>query len=131
MSQDNIEQMRGGVEMWNAGDWGRFRELFDPDVVMRAPEGWPEPGPFVGRDAVMQEFARLQDAFDHESLEIEGEMRASGDRVIARLIWHVAGRGPEAEMEVTAVWTVRRGLIIGQEYFWDHADALEAAGLSE
>ena len=34
-------------------------------------------------------------------------------------------------MEVTSVLTVRKGKIVYQEFFWDHAEALETLGLSE
>jgi ketosteroid isomerase-like protein len=34
-------------------------------------------------------------------------------------------------LEITNVLTVRKGRIVHQEFFWDHAEALEAAGLSE
>jgi hypothetical protein len=34
-------------------------------------------------------------------------------------------------MELTFVYTVRRGLVLGLEIFRDHAEALEAAGLRE
>ncbi len=34
-------------------------------------------------------------------------------------------------MEITVVNTMRGGRIFGQEYFWDHAEALETLGLSE
>jgi hypothetical protein len=34
-------------------------------------------------------------------------------------------------MEWTLIYTVRRGLVFGLEFFWDHDEALEAAGLSE
>ena len=49
---ENVELVKTALEAWNAGDMDAFGESFDPDVIMRAPEGWPEPGPFVGRDAV-------------------------------------------------------------------------------
>ena len=55
MSQENAETVRRAFEAWNAGDVDAVREAFDPDVIMRAPEGWPEPGPFVGRDAVVRQ----------------------------------------------------------------------------
>ena len=42
-----------------------------------------------------------------------------------------SGQGPEANLELTYVATVRKGKIFNIEYFWDHAEALEAAGLSE
>ena len=38
---------------------------------------------------------------------------------------------PEANMEAAYVATVRKGKIFNIEYFWDHAEALEAAGLRE
>ena len=34
-------------------------------------------------------------------------------------------------MELTLVFTMRKGRIVYQEFFWDHAEALEAAGLRE
>lgn len=34
-------------------------------------------------------------------------------------------------MELTGVYTVRKGRIPYIEFFWDHAEALEALGLSE
>ena len=48
-----------------------------------------------------------------------------------RFIWRGAGHGPESNMELTGVYTVRKGRIVYQEFFWDHAEALEALGLSE
>ena len=39
--------------------------------------------------------------------------------------------GPESNMELTNVFTVRKGKIFYLEFFWDHAEALEAVGLSE
>jgi ketosteroid isomerase-like protein len=38
---------------------------------------------------------------------------------------------PQSMMEVTCVYTVRKRKISAFEFFWDHAEALEAAGLSE
>lgn len=45
--------------------------------------------------------------------------------------WSGIGRGPQSDMEMTMVLTVRKELIFGLEYFWDHREALETAGLSE
>jgi ketosteroid isomerase-like protein len=42
-----------------------------------------------------------------------------------------AGRGPEAHIEATAIYAVRKGRIVETEFFWDHAEALEALGLAE
>ena len=48
-----------------------------------------------------------------------------------RYIWRGAGHGPDLNMEVTLVFTMRKGRIVYQEFFWNHAEALEAVGLSE
>ena len=39
--------------------------------------------------------------------------------------------GPDLNMELTLVFTMRKGRIFYLEFFWDHAEALEAVGLSE
>ena len=51
--------------------------------------------------------------------------------MVVRWVWHGAGPGPEANIEMTAVYTVRKRRVFYVEHFWGHAEALEAAGLSE
>jgi ketosteroid isomerase-like protein len=131
MSQENVGIMRAGIEAWNARDMDAFRELFDPGVVMRPPEGWPEPGPFVGREAVMRQFRQQRETWDGDVVVPTGEFIDAGDRAVVRQIWRGAGHGPEANMEMTQVVMVRKRRIVYQEFFWDHAEALETLGLSE
>jgi len=131
MSQENVEVVRAGFQAWNAGDMDAVREMHDPSVIARTLEGWPEPGPFVGRDAVMRQFARVRAAWDTDAIEPIGDFLDAGDRVIVRVFFHDLGIGPEANLEFTIVYTVRERRIFFIEYFWDHAEALEAAGLSE
>jgi ketosteroid isomerase-like protein len=125
MSQENVEVVEAMGDAWNARDMDALRDLYDPDVIVRVPAGWPEPGPFVGREAVMRQWERNRESWDADTFE------AVGDRVVARLIWSGVGRGPQTQLEFTAVWTVRKGKISYQESFWDHAEALKAVGLSE
>ncbi len=131
MSQENVEVFRRVFEAWNAGDMDAFRELYDPDAIMRSLEGWPEPGPFVGRNAVMQEWAHIRAALDADTVEPISDFIDAGDRVAVRQTWRGVGHGPEMNMEMTNVVTVRKGRIVYQEFFWDHAEALEAVGLPE
>ncbi|MGZ5311229.1 MAG: nuclear transport factor 2 family protein [Solirubrobacterales bacterium] len=130
MSQENVEIARKYLREWNAGNMEGVRELYDPDAVMRAMPDWPEPGPFIGREAVMRQLSQVRGAFESDSLELPSDPVAVGDRVIVRVGWHGVGRGPHSEMEWTTVFTIRDGRILNAEYFWEHADALEAAGLS-
>src|SRR2546429_3899225 len=129
MSQENVEVVRAGFEAWNVGDMKAIRELHDPDVILRMPEGWPEPGPYVGREAVMRQFEQMRETWDADALEPISDFIAAADRVVLRFIWRGAGYGPEANLELTAVLTVRKGRIVYQEFFWDHAEALKAVGL--
>src|SRR3954451_22877816 len=131
MSQENVESMRANFEAWNAGDMGALREYFDPDVIMRMPEGWPEPGPYVGREAVMRQFGQQRETWDADALVPISDFIGTADRVAVRFIWRGTGHGPQADLEATAVYTVRKGRVFLLEHFWDHAEALETLGLSE
>jgi hypothetical protein len=51
--------------------------------------------------------------------------------VLLKHIYRGVGRGPESVMEMTVVYTLRKRRVLYQEFFWDHAEALEAVGLSE
>jgi ketosteroid isomerase-like protein len=131
MSQENVEIIRAGFAAWNAGDMEAVREMHHPSVIARTLEGWPEPGPFVGRDAVMRQFERLRETWDADALEPISDFIDAGDRVIVRVILHGAGAGPEVNLECTIVYTVRERRIFFIEYFWDHTEALDILGLSE
>ena len=131
MSQENVQIVRAAYEAWNAGDMDAWADFLAPDVISRPPEGWPEPGPFVGREAFTRWCEQLRETWDADALEPIGDYIDIGDRVAVRQIWRGAGSGPEANLEMTWVGTVRKGKIVFVEFFWDHAEALEAAGLSE
>ena len=105
MSQENVEVMKAFFEAWNAGDMDAVRELHDPDVIVRMPEGWPEPGPYVGREAVMRQWEQQR-----ETLDADG-----------------AGQGPESNIVVT----LREGKVVRTETHPSRQEALEAVGLRE
>ena len=104
MSQENVEIVRAGIEAWAAGDVERLRETYDPDVVMRTVEEWPEAGPHFGREAVFRFFEQLRDTWDTGEMEAISLIDA-GDRVIARFRWTGVGRGPDASIDVTNIQT--------------------------
>jgi ketosteroid isomerase-like protein len=131
MSEENVEVLRAAAQAWNEGDMDAFRELHDPDVIVRPANNWPEPGPYTGREAAMSFFEQLRETFDADTVELTGGFSHAADRVINRWIWHAKGHGPDSDMEVTSISTVRNGKIREIEYFWDHDEALKAAGLSE
>jgi ketosteroid isomerase-like protein len=130
MSQKNVEVVQALFAAWNAGDMDALREHFDPDVIVRTPE-WPEPGPYVGSETVMRWFEQLRETWDADDFELIGDIIDGADRIVVRFIWRGAGYGPEANLELTGVYTGRKGKVFAIEHFWDHAEALETLGLSE
>ena len=131
MSRENVEVIRELIDAWNDGDMHRVRDLYDPDAIARPPANVPEPGPYIGRDAIMREFNRIREAFDGDAFEVLGDPVATADRVLVRTLWKGAGRGPEVDVEMTLLYTVRRERVFELEYFWNYDEALEAVGLRE
>jgi ketosteroid isomerase-like protein len=79
----------------------------------------------------MRQFEQMRETWDADALELISDFIDATDRLVVRFIWRGVGHGPEANLELTNVVTVRKGKVFGLEYFWDHAEALEAVGLSE
>ena len=79
----------------------------------------------------MREWHQTRETWDADTLEVSSDFIDAGDRVVVRHVWRGIGQGPESNIETTQVSTVRRGRIVYQEFFWDHAEALEPLGLSE
>ena len=68
---------------------------------------------------------------DESSAEPVSEFVEAGGTVAVRVLWRTSSRGHDTGMEVTVVYTVRSGRIAAIEFFRDHPEALEAAGLRE
>jgi ketosteroid isomerase-like protein len=130
MSAENVAVARRAFRAWNAGDMDALREIYYPRAVMRYHGDWPEPGPFSGRDAIMRQFERMREALDdRDSLVVLGDILHAADRVVIRFAWRGEGYGPAMDFEVTVVYTIRDGRVLEAEFFPDHTDALDAAGL--
>jgi ketosteroid isomerase-like protein len=99
-------------------------------VVQRGAEGWPE-RVLYGKDEVRSFWEGYAETMGHDSV-IE-ELIDAGGSVVMRTRAHVSGdqSGIEGDLVSTMVLTVRRGKAVLIEFFWDHQEALEAAGLSE
>ena len=129
MSNENVEIVRASLEAWNERDMDAMRERYAEDVVTWPPEGWPEEGPFVGRDTVMAQWERMRGLWDEDEVEMLADYTEVADRVAVRMTWR--DRSSHADSGATAVFTIRDGRIRIAEFFWDHAETLETVGLSE
>jgi ketosteroid isomerase-like protein len=132
MSLENVETVQAAFEAWNTGDMDALRDLCDPDLIVRGFEDSLEGQELtVGREPVMRGFGRMRETWDADAAEAITDFIDAGDRVVVRFIWRGTGHGPAFGLEVTAVYTLRKGKVFLVEYFRDHAEALEAVGLSE
>jgi ketosteroid isomerase-like protein len=131
MAHENVKVVRALFDAWNARDMDAIGGLYHPDVIVRPPENWPEPGPFVGRDAIMLEWEQVRDTWEADDIKMVNYSIDVGDRVAVRFIWHGAGQGPQADLEMTGVYSVRKARLFGQEFFWDQAEALAIIGLTD
>ena len=131
MSQENVELVRSGMKAWDARDMDALRATYAEDVVTWPPAGWPEAGPFVGRDIVIGQWERMRESWDDDEIEMLADYTDAADRVAVRMMWRERDRGPEANSEATGIFTIRDGKIRVAEFFWNHAEALETLGLSE
>ena len=132
MSHENVEVMRACVAAFNRGDLDAALRDFDPYVVIRLDPNWPENRPRLGGDAARSFFDDLTTMVGTGDTVIE-ELIDAGDRVVLRNRSRIHGRqsGIEDQAVFTQVVTFRRAKVVMLEYFLDHEEALEAAGLKE
>jgi uncharacterized protein len=132
MSQENLEIVHRLVEAWNEGNVDTFLGFFDHDCEVTFRPEVPEPGPFSGHAELRRWAEGFMAAWDSHHAKIV-ETHDVGDSVVASL--HLAGRGGGSgvEMEETDahLFAIRNGKIVRWQNFRDHAEALEAVGLSE
>jgi ketosteroid isomerase-like protein len=132
MSQENVEIVLESFRRGEANDWEGSAALMHPEITATAVRGWPEPGPFVGRDAVLAETKRLLEWGENRFTNID-VVADEGDWVVVSYRWHVrgAGSGIETHFDVASAVRVKDALIIEWHNRWNRDEALEAAGLRE
>ena len=128
MPEERVKIIRRQLEAWNDGDLDGAVRHFHRDVVVVAPEGWPEGPEVTGIDAWQRQAERLRDTWGRARVEIE-ELRAIGDLVVARLRYLTEG-GSQAisfDTPMGALFRFEGDKIVRGEYFWSFDQALEAA----
>lgn len=133
MSEANVEIVLECARRYEAKDFEGFAALCHPECRATPADGWPEPGPFVGRNAVVAQYERLAaDWSEHHIGEME-VVADTGDWVVMTYRWNGRGMasGIETHIDVASAFRVEDGLLREMHNRWDTTDALEAAGLSE
>jgi ketosteroid isomerase-like protein len=131
VSQQNVEMIRRGYDAWNRGDVEAIVGVMDPQVQFRGHPRLPEPGPYVGREAVKRWFENARDAWETISVRPVA-FEDADDRVV--VLVSIAGRGRGSGVEVQSgldahIWTIAEGLVVS--FRWLQGDeAAKRANLS-
>jgi ketosteroid isomerase-like protein len=134
MSQENMELVQRSFQAWNRGDVDAWLESAHPEVewssaIARRMEG--DTTVYRGRAQMRQFWDEWHSVWD---LTIDlSEFRDLGETVVALGSMRAHGKmsGIDIESPVAYVFELERGLGRRVRAYLDHAEALEAVGLSE
>lgn len=130
--------------MTNTERFTRFGEAFErrdraaweaeaaSDITMVPVPGWPDPGPFVGRDAAWAFMVGTEEAFEEVFYDGASEIEERGDNVFTCVDRRMRPRGaPDAvEVHLFMVATVTDAGVSRVDSFLERDQAVAAAGLA-
>ena len=113
MTNEMIAVVQRACQAWGTGDLGILYELYTPDVTADGGKLWLETDRVIeGVDAVVNGFAELIGAFEHNELVAEGAIEA-GDTLVVPLLWRGLAQGSTSffEQRLIGNFTFRDGRI--------------------
>jgi ketosteroid isomerase-like protein len=133
MSEENVDLVRRLYEQWARGELSA--DCFDPEVEYSriGPETPDMEGRWLGLDELSTAMLDYLRAFSDLRIEAERMIDLGGGRVLvlSRQTAHGKQSGVPTDHEFGDLFTLRDGKIVRFHSYWNRADALEAAGLSE
>jgi ketosteroid isomerase-like protein len=135
MSQESVEMVRRAIEAILGGDTEAYLSCIAEDAEIYPDASvFPEAKPLIGREEFRRFLAEIDEGWEGgASLSEIREIFPVGDRVVVRADWGGRGQasGIDLHSSLTAIFAVRDKQIAKIEFFFDHAQALEAVGLSD
>ena len=131
MLQENVELLHQGVAAWNRRDLDGYVELADPEIEWYSGATRVEGGAYRGREGMRRFWTDAYAVYDELVTSIEG-VRDLGEVVVG--LGRLRGRskgGVPVDTQYGLVLRYRDGLLVSGSDWFSHAEALEAAGLSE
>ena len=135
MSQENVEIVRRGTELWLRGDFEGWLETIDPEIEWDiSAHPLPDvPNRGQGREAFVTDMlGTYMSGWNDYAAEIK-EVFEAGEQVI--LVLHETATmretGAPLERDLVQLWSARDGRGAFLRVFQTKQEALEAAGLSE
>ena len=133
MSQETLEVIRRGYDLWNSGRIDDWAEIFHPEIEFRPSGAMPGLQPvYRGREGIRQLMADLTEALEGFQAEPR-ELVERGEFVGAVLRFTGKGRGSGVPVEMTFhhAFGFRDGLVNRWGGGRALDEAFEAAGLAE
>jgi ketosteroid isomerase-like protein len=132
VESENLEIVRRMYERREAGDM-YVGEYVHPEIEF-ARFGAETPdfaGEWRGTEGLRRATAEYLNVWEDYRFEVD-RMVDLGDRILVLETQTARGKrsGATISQEVGAILTLRDGLIVRWEYYWERADALAAAGVS-
>jgi ketosteroid isomerase-like protein len=134
MPQEHIERLREGYAWINRKDFDAALALVHPDFVWENdPAGPLGATVYYGRAAVKgfwEDFLGSFDDFHQEPFQFR---EAADGKILvrARLSTYLGGTEEPLRFDTTHLWTIRDDVAVHMRMYFDHGEALEAAGLRE
>lgn len=131
VTEEELELVRQGYELWNRGDFEAVAELcFADDLVWQNAPEWPGTRTYRGHEEVI---AFLRDdvagVIELGDIEIES-LDVYGHEVVIRMLAHTRGAGSELDIgkiPIFHVARIRAGRVARVRVYLDHAEAIAAA----
>jgi ketosteroid isomerase-like protein len=132
MSQENVALFRKALEGYNRRDIGPLLETSHPEAEWYPLTAQVEGDEaYRGHEGMKQWWANVDAAFEEFEASVD-ELRDLGDDVLALGHLHARFRsGVPLDTEIGWLTRYRDGLAVWGRSYQSHAEALEAAGLSE
>ncbi len=134
MSEENVEIVRRLYASWERGDLDTA-EFFDVEIEhSRIGSELPGiDGDWQGMEAFGAAMAQYVDALADLHIEAERIIDLGGDRILVLARQTARGKtsGLPFEHELGDLLTLRDSKVLRYASYWDRAEGLEAAGLSE
>jgi ketosteroid isomerase-like protein len=130
MSRKNVEVYFEAKDRLAARDHDGFSRLVHPDVTATV-EGMPEPGPFVGREALVAQLERLGIEFGEQRYTDIEVVAERDDWTVLTYRWWVRGSasGVETHADIAVAFRVKDDQVIEVHWQATREEALEAARL--
>jgi ketosteroid isomerase-like protein len=133
MSAENVKVVTAMYEGRERGDMD-VGEFVHPEIVFaRIGSDLPgSAGEWHGLDGMRKATVEYLNVWEDYRFEVE-RMIDLGDRVLVLEKQTARGKrsGAVISQDVGTLLTLRGGLIVRWEYYWERAEALEAAGIAE